>query len=248
MSSLTFTRKKFLKLKSYQQHKKCAELLRSAYDLILVDKKPSFETYHSYLQWMQLPLYSSSDRKKIADRYHWHLEQGSINLKEHNLLPQIRKNDGKAKEEYPNCAIYLDNIRSAYNVGSILRTTEALRIGSVHFAKKTPFIDNLKVKKIAMGTSDLVPCYRDTDLKTLPKPIIAIDTSDDAISIDDSIFPTTFTLVLGNEEYGVSNEALKIADYLIEIPLCGIKNSINVACAFSSIATEIRRQKKAFSL
>lgn len=246
--TLLFAKRKFLKLDLPQQHKKCAELLRSIYENIL-QRNPlenHFDSYHTLLSWMKLDTFSTLDLKELSDRYHWHLENASRLLKEHNLLPHLRTGDSQPKKDFAPCAIYLDNLRSAYNVGSILRTTEALRIGSVHFAKKTPFIDNPKVEKISMGTSQIVPCFQHTDLKTLPRPIIVVDTSNEAISAHTFLFPPLFTLVLGNEEYGVSDESLSQADLIIEIPLLGMKNSINVACAFSSIAFEISRQKSLY--
>jgi tRNA G18 (ribose-2'-O)-methylase SpoU len=182
------------------------------------------------------------DLKTLADRYHWHLEAANLSLKEHNLLPAIRTGDRIPKAEFPPIAIYLDRVRSAYNVGSILRTTEALRIGQIHCSEKTPFIDNEKVQRTAMGASELVPCFQNTPLSELPRPFIVMDTSDEAIPLSDFLFPPTFTLILGNEEYGVSSPLLAEADFLIEVPMFGAKNSLNVACAFAIAAAEIRRQ------
>ena len=90
--------------------------------------------------------------------------------------------------------------------------------------------------RTAMGAAALVPCFRNVLLNDLPRPIIALDTSDEAISLNDFIFPASFTLVLGNEEYGISDAALRLADILVEIPLFGVKNSLNVACAFAIAA------------
>ena len=50
--------------------------------------------------------------------------------------------------------------------------------------------------------------------------------------------------VLGNEERGCSTESIKSSDAYINIPLFGKKNSLNVACAFAIIASEISRQKR----
>ena len=199
-----------------------------------------FTEYNTLLVWFKLNPYIHTDSKALADRYHWHLQQAALSLKEHNLLPSLRTGDRPAKLPFPDVAIYLDHVRSAYNVGSILRTTEALRIGKVYFSEKTPFIDNEKVQRTAMGAAEIVPSFQNVPLSTLPRPIIAIDTSDAAIPFTEFVFPTSFTLILGNEEYGISNEALREADYLIEIPLFGAKNSLNVACAFAIIASKIR--------
>jgi tRNA G18 (ribose-2'-O)-methylase SpoU len=232
-----FTRRKFLQLDHKQQHKKCAEALRRHYE----KKELILEEYNIWLTWMNLNPYTPLDMKALADRYHWHLSSAGLNLKEHNLLPTIRTGDHIAKCDFPDIAIYLDNVRSAYNVGSILRTTEALRIGQVHFGGKTPFIDNEKVHRTAMGAAELVPSFQNTPLTSLPRPIIILDTCDEGIPVSEFIFPSTFTLVLGNEEYGTSNEALKEANYVLQIPLLGAKNSINVACAFAIAAAQIRK-------
>lgn len=234
-----------MQLDPSQRHKKCAELLRSFYER-LHRREPveeeAFSYYNSLLSWMKFEPFSSRNLKQLADRYHWHLAQAGRSLKEHNLLPHIRTGDHSPKRDFPEIAIYLDNVRSAYNVGSILRTVEALRVGRVYFSSKTPFTDNEKVQRTAMGGAELVPSFQNVPLASLPRPIIALDTSDDAIPVSKYLFPPLFTLVLGNEEYGVSDEALREADLLLEIPLYGAKNSLNVACAFAIAAAEIRRQ------
>lgn len=233
---MIFTKKKFLQLEPKQRHKKCAELLRIHYE----QKETDFTSYNTLLTWLKLNPYFHIDFKSLADRYHWHMQQAGQSLKEHHLLPSLRTGDHTAKLAFPNIAIYLDHVRSAYNVGSILRTVEALRIGKVYFSEKTPFIDNEKVHRTAMGAAELVPCFQNIPLSQLPRPIIALDTSDAAIPVAEFTFPETFTLILGNEEYGISNESLKEADFIIEIPLFGAKNSINIACAFAIAAAKIR--------
>ncbi len=237
---MTFTKRKFLQLDLAQRHKKCAELLRRCYEA----KSTDFEHYSTLIEWMHLLPYEHVDWKSLADRYHWHLQRAGLSLKEHNLLPSLRTHDRMAKLAFPDVAIYLDHVRSAYNVGSILRTTEALRIGKVYFSEKTPFIDNEKVQRTAMGAAEIVPSFQGISLASLPRPIIAVDTSDAAIPVAEFVFPPIFTLVFGNEEYGISNDALKEADYLIEIPLFGAKNSLNVACAFAIVADRITAQRQ----
>lgn len=241
-----FTKPKFLSLDFKQRHKKCAELLRSYYEKLHKGQSldpDAFFYYNQLLAWLKEEPYANHDLKSLSNQYHWHLARAGHSLKEHNLLPHIRTGDRTPQSGFPETAIYLDNVRSAYNVGSILRTAEALRIGKVYFSPKTPFIGNEKVDRTAMGAAQIVPCFQNIPLSSLPRPIIALDTSDEALSVSDFLFPETFTLILGNEEYGISNESLQCADYLIQIPLLGAKNSLNVACAFAIAAAEIRRQK-----
>lgn len=240
-----FTKKRFLSLSPEQRHKKCAEHLRSLYETKLQGKID--QTLESRVielcAWTDCQAVNTENLKSIADAYHLHLNLSRQMLKEHNLLPFIRKGDlKKAKAPFP-IAIYLDNIRSAHNVGSILRTTEAFSLGSVYFSPATPFIDNKQVKDAAMGTEAWITAHHAHSLSMLPRPIIALETSDFAISLHKFIFPEVFTLALGNEEYGCSTETLKNADFLVEIPLRGRKNSLNVANAFAIAAAEILRQK-----
>ena len=95
-----------------------------------------------------------------------------------------------------------------------------------------------------MKAWEWVSCYENASFEHLPKPLIALETTDNAISLYDFIFPTVFTIALGNEEYGCSSDVLKCADIILEIPLVGRKNSLNVANTFAIVASEIQRQKR----
>lgn len=241
---MNFTKRKFLEMELAQQHKKCAELLRLNYEQMLQEQTCSWKIYEQWLSWMKLLPFIQWDLKSISDRYHWHLTQAGLALKEHNLLPHIRKGDHLPKSEYLPITILLDQVRSAFNVGSIFRTCEALRLGKIHCLKNTPTPTNEKVERTAMGVATLVPWEVGADFSKLPRPIIALEPSDDAVSFSEFIFPKTFTLILGNEEYGISDELLRLSEVLVEVPLWGAKNSLNVACAFAIIGAEIRRQRR----
>jgi tRNA G18 (ribose-2'-O)-methylase SpoU len=248
----TFNKNKFLSFDIKKRHKKCAEILRFIYDNLL-DEKPvvkksvqdAYDHYNSLLTYLNMNVFSSKNLnfENISNMYHHHLDLTHHSLKEHNLLPCVSKNDSKATEEFGNICIYLDGIRSAFNVGNIIRTTEALRIGKIFFSEKTPFIDNDKVIKTSMGSHKLTPCERIRDISKLPRPIIALETGAEAVDIFEYIFPETFTLVLGNEEFGISDEILKLCDYILKIPLTGFKNSINVASAYAIFSSCYKKQK-----
>lgn len=238
-----FTQKKFESLPLKRQHKKCAEYLRYIYDHS--DLSLELNSYNEMLQWMGENPIHTINHEIVADRYHWHLKHADISKKEHHLLPLIRTGDKEQSEakELP-IAIYLDNIRSAHNIGSMIRTTEALKLGKLYFSKATPYIDHKQVQDTSMGTYEWVSCNREIPLEELPRPIIALETAENAISLYNFLFPPSFTLVVGNEEYGCSESTLKMADYIVEIPLRGRKNSLNVANALALVAGEILRQHK----
>lgn len=241
-----FTFRKFLSMPLERQHKNCAELIRVIYEKMAVNVpiEEDLLLYRQLLIWMKEPALAVVTSKTLADQYHYHLKLAGSQHKEHGLLPHVRKKDREQAKELLPIAIYLDQIRSAHNVGSIVRTVEAFALGTLYFSKNTPYIDHKQVRDTAMGTDEWVICQQVSSLESLPRPIIALETSDDAISIYDFSFPEKFTLVVGNEEYGCSDEILEIADVIVEIPLRGRKNSLNVANAFAIAASEIVRQMK----
>lgn len=240
-----FTQQKMLGLPLKQQHKKCATLLRLIYDRLLDDEcyDDILIHYNEIQDWTASPPLLVVNPKNIADRFHEHLNIAELSLREHNLLPSITRMDKESASTPWPIAIYLDNIRSAYNVGSILRTVEGFSLGSVYFSEKTPFIDHKQVNDAAMGASQWVACEKVESLSKLPRPFVLLETSPDALPMHDFIFPDTFTLIVGNEEYGCSETVLSQADYLITIPMRGHKNSLNVANAFAMAAHEITRQR-----
>lgn len=228
--------RKFRSLKSNTQHKHAAKAIR----LVWEGSPPHL--YQTYAEWMALPLIDLKSRQAISDRYHWHLEQAGLSLKEHRFLTLVNRGDSPSSTPFLPLGVYLDNLRSAYNVGNILRTVEAFRFGTVYFSEKTPYIDNPKVQKTSMHTFDQVPCQTVASLEELPRPLIALETVENAPSVFDYDFPETFTLMLGNEEYGLSEESLRAADASVQIPMTGMKNSINVAAAFAIAAGQIRQK------
>lgn len=222
--------RKFLSLPLPRQHQKCALAL----------KKNDLQSYAEWQSWMQLEPIDYTP-ESLSNRYHFHLAQAGKSLKEHNLL--IEQGDRNFSEETWPIHIYLDHLRSAHNVGSIVRTTEALSLGTLYFSPQTPFINHPQVQKAAMGSAPWVKALPCIQIDALPKPLIALETTQNATSLYDFVFPETFTLALGNEEYGLSQEILNIADAFIRIPLRGRKNSLNVANAFAIAAAEIQRQR-----
>lgn len=229
-----FNQRKFLSLPYKLQHKKAAELLRLYHEK---GENTCFSHYLKLASWLSLPPISS-EFSSIADRYHFHLKEATLSLKEHDFL--VRRFDSLTDAPYLPIAIYLENLRSGHNVGSILRTVEAFRLGTVYFSEQTPNIQNKKVVEAAMGVASYIPHQTCHALEELPSPLIAIETVEGAPSYFDFDFPETCSLLLGNEEYGLKAETLKKADHVIQIPLLGSKNSLNVACAFAIIAAQVR--------
>lgn len=228
-----FTERKLLSLKPQTQQKLLSRLLHRLY----LDSSNSalFDEYNCYQSWLQEPLLSSCTPSNIAVRYHQHIQKAGIDLPEHQFLPLATHHDLHEPQPSLGYTIYLDELRSAHNVGSILRTVEAFRLGKVVFSENTPYIDQKKVKDTSMGAWEWVECLQGS-LKDLPRPWVAFETTPEAQSLSVTSIPRGATLFIGNEELGVSEEILSQADLIIQIPLRGKKNSLNVANAFAIAA------------
>lgn len=132
----------------------------------------------------------------------------------------------------------LDNLRSAFNVGSIFRLADAARAAEVIPCGYTAYPPHHKLEQTSLGTTDSVPWRRFddtvsalTDLKRSGVQIVAVETARGAAAYDRFDYHFPVALVLGNEALGVSETALKASDALVEVPVFGYKNSINVATA-----------------
>lgn len=142
-------------------------------------------------------------------------------------------------KRFPIAAV-LDNIRSAYNVGSMFRTAECAYISELILCGITAQPPHKEVEKTALGTTQLVPWryFPDTleavrTLKDEGWKIVVLEITDESIpiqSVGAEHFP--LALVVGNELSGVDDRVLSQADLVVEIPQFGKKESLNVAVAF----------------
>ena len=145
--------------------------------------------------------------------------------------------------------IVLDNIRSAFNVGSIFRSADgAGSVKKIYLCGITADIDNPKLEKTALGALETVDSeHFDSTLEVLEElknrniPIYAIEITKGAKNFQQIQYPERVALVLGHEKKGVSDEILSMCDEKIMIPMRGFKESLNVANCASIILYEITR-------
>lgn len=240
---MNFTKRKFLKLKPVTQHIQSAQALRLLY-LELLQKQTLnqalFKTYQDIETWLNLRSITPSF-EEISKRYHYHLSEAEKDCDTDHILPFSKHFDSPSGAPFLPIDIYLEDLRSLHNIGSIIRTTEAFRLGSLHFSK-TFDLNHPKVKKTSMGCESLVSCKKIESFDELKKPFIGIEICENSSNIFDFTFPSEFSLILGNEEYGLRKQTLNKCDYILHIPLYGQKNSLNVANAFTAVAAIIRQQ------
>jgi len=145
--------------------------------------------------------------------------------------------------------VLVDNVRSLYNVGSIFRTSDGAMIEKLILAGFTPYPPRKEIEKTALGSTKSVPWeYTKHPTETIQKlkergyKICCLELTDRSIHYND-IKKTDFPicLVIGNEINGVSKEVIELCDLAIEIPMYGIKQSLNVAVAYGIAVFELAR-------
>ncbi len=146
-------------------------------------------------------------------------------------------------------SVALDNMRSAYNVGAIFRTADAVGISHIHLYGITPTPDNPKIQKTSLSAEFAVPWTHHKNsldhLKTVKDKyhIWAVEGGQNAVSIFDlSVLQTSrpILLVFGSEYAGIDPAILQLADRTIFIPMIGFKRSLNVSAAFAIVAYTLR--------
>lgn len=236
---MNFTRPKFQSLSTKLQHKKIAASLKKLY--FDPENLAYLNEYRKLELWMNSPK-ATLTKESISDLFHHHVKCSGIDRLETNLLIDVNTSDTPNQTPNYPIDIYLENLRSAHNVGSIIRTVEAFRLGTLHLTDKTPGISHPKVQAASMGAYPFVTQKVFEGFEKLRSPLVALETVKDATCISDFIFPKSFTLLLCNEEYGLSQCTLQKADHFIQIPLRGYKNSLNVSNAFAIAAGFIQTQ------
>jgi tRNA G18 (ribose-2'-O)-methylase SpoU len=145
--------------------------------------------------------------------------------------------------------VILDNLRSAFNVGSIIRTSEAGRIAHLHLCGFTARPPHRQIARTALGATRHVPWTHHPDAATAILharrercAIWGIEITPDAESYLDA--PATFplALVFGHEVRGLAPDTLAAVDRVVQIPMYGIKNSLNVATSYGIVLFELRRR------
>jgi len=132
----------------------------------------------------------------------------------------------------PGVHIYLEDIRSPFNVGSIFRAAESFGVERVFLSPLCASPDHPRATRTSMGCVELVSWERKR-LEDLEGPYFALETG--GTSIDDFSFPDKGLLIVGSEELGVSPSTLAIAEASlgkVSIPTIGAKGSLNVSVAF----------------
>ncbi len=167
------------------------------------------------------------------------------------LTPEIARPSPAALAALPRHPVtaILDNIRSAHNVGAMLRTADAARLEALVLCGYTPTPEHAGVHKTALGAEDTVPWSHASDpldaiaaLRARGYTIAVLEHTTAPQAVDGlplAAFP--LALVVGNEVTGVSDAVVAAADLALELPQFGAKHSLNVSVAFGIAAYDLVR-------
>ena len=153
----------------------------------------------------------------------------------------------QGKINFPlHLSIFLDNIRSVYNVGSILRSADGFKIDHVYLCGITATPNEPKIHKTGLG-AEIVGFWsysansllKAKDLKKEGKYLIGLECclgSKPIFELRPPLLKKEIVLVLGNELAGIDPQVRQICDEMICIPMQGNKSSFNVTIAFGIAA------------
>jgi len=163
---------------------------------------------------------------------------------------QDKSLDRSALKKMPRSPVYiiLENVRSLYNVGSVFRTADGLRIEQLILTGYTGRPPRKEIDKVALGAVESVPwvAYEDSSsairaLHNRGVQVVALEQTESSIDFQEFTYRFPLAVVMGNEFDGILQETLGLCDACVEIPMLGIKQSLNVSTAFGIIGYELLR-------
>jgi len=158
------------------------------------------------------------------------------------------KNSGKLP-----VVIVLDDVRSAYNVGSIFRTADAFRVSCIYICGISARPPHKDISKTALGATESVEWKYFQDVSEAVKSlkeedfqVYAIEQVDESISLGQFIPEkvSKIAIIFGHEVFGVKEKLFPTIDGCLEIPQFGTKHSFNVAISAGIVLWELSKKLK----
>ena len=156
----------------------------------------------------------------------------------------------RESEKLPVIAV-LENIRSAYNVGSVFRTADAFLLHSLYICGYTAYPPHKEIRKTALGAEDSVSWKYVKNIQEAIEEIrqagykvYAVEQAEESWKLGSfGVEEEKVAVIFGNEVTGVEQSTIALCDGVIEIPQLGMKHSLNVATAAGVVLWELIRAK-----
>ncbi|MGV3656677.1 MAG: RNA methyltransferase [Chitinophagaceae bacterium] len=155
----------------------------------------------------------------------------------------------RQSDKVPVIAV-LENIRSAYNVGSIFRTADAFLLEAIYICGYTAYPPHKEIKKTALGADETVrwkhfknvqDCL--AELRAKGYNLFAVEQAVDSYTLNEFTTTEKLAVIFGNEVTGVEQSTIEQCDGCIEIPQLGMKHSLNVSVAAGIVLWELVRER-----
>lgn len=156
--------------------------------------------------------------------------------------------DAVLKKRQMDLTVCLEHVHKPQNISAVLRTCDAVGIHEVHM------IWNGKTRMrrgTAMGSQKWVRRERHENIQEAcdhfhrqDQQILVTHLSDKAVDFRDIDYTKPTAIILGQEKYGASDEAIELADHEIVIPMAGMVQSLNVSVAGALVLYEAQRQRQ----
>lgn len=235
----TIGQKKFSRMPARRQHALLAEL--AAHALRDGDLPGFLQRYELLHSWAGLDRYRPprwlSPQEALHEYFYFHagcaqrpLEIGKPGPSTVPLAWQPRF----------NVTIVLDQVRSPYNVGSILRLIDNAGFAALVHAGPGLDLSHPRLRRASRGAERWIPVRRVEDLPAMLEnsgmPVVALENSPDALPVDRWRPSEKFLLVAGNESYGISAAVRECCTESVRIPMHGYKKSMSVHQALAIAA------------
>jgi 23S rRNA (guanosine2251-2'-O)-methyltransferase len=155
----------------------------------------------------------------------------------------------KGADKLPFIAV-LENVRSAYNVGSVFRTADAFLLEGIYLVGYTAFPPHKEIRKTALGAEETVHWKHFTsieeaisDLRSLGYKVFALEQAENSLLLHQFHSNEKIAVIMGNEVSGVNQSTIELCDGCIEIPQLGMKHSLNVSVAAGVVLWELVRDR-----
>ena len=145
--------------------------------------------------------------------------------------------------------LVLDNIRSAHNVGSAFRTSDAFKVDRIVLCGICAVPPSAEIHKSALGAEDSVPWEHVGDtleavarLRAEGYRIVAVEQTENSVKLGEfrPVPGERYALIFGNEVDGVQQSVVDASDFALEIPQYGTKHSLNVSVSIGVVLWQFR--------
>lgn len=230
----TIGKRKFIKLSSSRQHEYLAFIARET--LKTGSLTDFLKRYNEMQSWVDLDRYIPPDYLNKNEALHeYFLFHNNFTSNPKDIFQNEASdldNNAVTWEPKFDISIVLDQVRSPYNVGSVLRLIDNFGFRRLVHNSEWLRLDHPQLCKSARGCEKWIPVELKKDISqwisNAELPVIGLETSSEAVDIDKWRPENACVLLLGNEAYGITAELRSCCTTLVKIPMFGFKKSMNL--------------------